>query len=55
MSRIHRFVRKSVLPLVIGAAALFGAYSAAGADAAGTSPSAAKVAITQAADDISWT
>lgn len=54
MSGMHRFVRKIVLPLVIGAAALTGGYFAladGGAQPGAESVSVAKV-IT--ADDLGW-
>ncbi|MEV7186450.1 hypothetical protein [Kitasatospora sp. NPDC093102] len=52
MSHLCRFVRKAVLPLVVGAAALLGGYLAV--DHVQGAPDSSAVASVAVLDDISW-
>jgi hypothetical protein len=51
---MHRFVRKAVLPLVIGAAALAGLFAAVSSGGA-QDPQADQSVQAMTAQDISWT
>lgn len=55
MSRMHRFVRKAVLSLVVSTAALVGAYLAVSSgQAAAPVDSAARVTNVTSLEDIGW-